>query len=762
MKKRYNFNKSASMIRNHDSNRLESIYSELFGDATSSQKFVRFDEQKVTVAPIVPELAPMIQEYNDQLVDFPEENKQEERVFQIEKNIFYFEGLQDEDNIKNAWANTQNDYDGEEMENQTIAENLTYLRMITPAEDFATDKEDDHNSFEGNFDLITIIYESLERLANIGISAKDGNESLSSSMQSTKEKFAQALNTFSILHHVKPSAMSSLLGLLNEHVPEVNWPIHLVEESGNVINDISKYCEEDSKMLEFHVCPDKGCCVFVGDYATLNFCPFCKADRFRKCTHPSCKTKSVDECQHERSKKVAYKTLFYRPLISLILELLHTDGFISAINYNFLNKTNTHKYVDVSDGATYKKNLTEMISNYNKLFSNIPEKERPIMINLLFSQFYDGMQIYKKKHVTFWPFLVSILNLPPNYRVKLGIGLFLLSIFTSRAKSKVEDFLLRWLIVEELKVLNEGIMLHVKGKDYFVQARMILTILDTKAVEDFLKVQTCCAFAGCFCCVNAKGFNCKLKKLKRVVFIGHRQMTDLRHYCRRLGQSGQCCQKRYYENSNEDFEDVVIEDLLENQSNVIEITVPLRTNQLFEICDQANADRLTRWLRRPNNPWVWYHTDVDPDIFRNNLYYHHADYRPYLEYRRKNNQYYIACGKKAINEKLDHYNGVKGLWQMAELDYVDVATNVCWGPMHSLMNVSLNIILNMKGEREADNVNEFLKATNMHPDLFEFIEKKQKNGKIKIVKSTKVQKWEIAKSERDKVRIYLILRFIIF
>ena len=45
------------------------------------------------------------------------------------------------------------------------------------------------------------------------------------------------------------------------------------------------------------------------------------------------------------------------------------------------------------------------------------------MINIVIGQFYDGCQIYKTKHSSFWPLVVSFLNLPPSYRTKMGVGM---------------------------------------------------------------------------------------------------------------------------------------------------------------------------------------------------------------------------------------------------------------------------------------------------------------------------------------------------
>jgi hypothetical protein len=60
------------------------------------------------------------------------------------------------------------------------------------------------------------------------------------------------------------------------------------------------------------------------------------------------------------------------------------------------------------------------------------------------------------------------------------------------------------------------------------------------------------------------------------------------------------------------------------------------------MCDKKNQLNLSEWLRRKNNQWIWYRTDIDMEIFRNDLYYHHADYRPMVNYKRKTNAEYIS------------------------------------------------------------------------------------------------------------------------
>jgi hypothetical protein len=119
---------------------------------------------------------------------------------------------------------------------------------------------------------------------------------------------------------------------------------------------------------------------------------------------------------------------------------LRTKGFLAALKFNFKDKLETYKYMDLQDGSTYKKNNDEMEENFNQKFSSVANDRRPIMINLLLGQFFDGSQLYKKKQIVFWPLQYIILNLLPSFRIKLVNGMFNILIFTSKLKSNAEDF----------------------------------------------------------------------------------------------------------------------------------------------------------------------------------------------------------------------------------------------------------------------------------------------------------------------------------
>jgi len=191
----------------------------------------------------------------------------------------------------------------------------------------------------------------------------------------------------------------------------------------------------------------KGCSAFVGDFSDHIYCETCGAQRFLHCTRPDCRNKEYKDCRHTINNKISFKSLFFRPITSLIYELLKNESFVFAINYTFQDRSKKFKYMDCSDGSTYKKNLFLMEQRYNEIFKDTATENKPKMINILLGQFYDGCKIFNNKYQVFWPLNAIILNLPPSYRIKLGIGMFLISVFTARMKSNAEDFFLRTLYV---------------------------------------------------------------------------------------------------------------------------------------------------------------------------------------------------------------------------------------------------------------------------------------------------------------------------
>jgi hypothetical protein len=168
------------------------------------------------------------------------------------------------------------------------------------------------------------------------------------------------------------------------------------------------------------------------------------------------------------------------------------------------------KHWDIKSSTVYLQNYNEMTDIFNNKYKNIINNKVK-MINIMISQFYDGCAIYRNKISSFHPLLITILNLPPNYRFKLGIGMFNLTIFSSDSKSIVEDFLFNNLYVEELLSLYKGfeyeIYDEINGEIlyFFIQVRQIQGIFDTIAAQDKLKIQCSGSLAGCGLCNSGKG-----------------------------------------------------------------------------------------------------------------------------------------------------------------------------------------------------------------------------------------------------------------
>ena len=301
-------------------------------------------------------------------------------------------------------------------------------------------------------------------------------------------------------------------------------------------------------------------------------------------------------CEHTLNTRFPYKTLRYRSLILLITELLRTKEFAEVLNYVKLKPKTGMKYWDISDGEQYKQSMSEM----EKLFQLKYGNETNIkMINIVIGQFYDGCQIYKTKHSSFWPLVVSFLNLPPSYRTKMGVGMFLLGIFTSKMGSAAERFFFSNLYVNELKILHDGIL--VDGK-WFLQARLILSCLDTIAVQDHLHVQSVGSLEGCAFCNSGEGIHVPI--LKKVCHFGHRNILPLKHYLRTRGQSTKCCPENYYSDFKNEFNSF---ETLSFCPSAKGMRIDSNMNDL-QICDKENRNFVYNFLNSTEGYMKLYHS----------------------------------------------------------------------------------------------------------------------------------------------------------
>ncbi len=172
--------------------------------------------------------------------------------------------------------------------------------------------------------------------------------------------------------------------------------------------------------------------------------------------------------------------------------------------------------------------------------------------------FYDGGQLFHWNYSDFWCFLTSIVNLPPAYCGKRGISTFLSAIYAGKHKL-AERFLFTDLYCEELRALYEGFeYVGMNGLRFFIQARLIFHVMDKKALEPVLNMESMMTSRyGCPYCRNAHGQQNSWKG----IFTGNRNTLPIYHYLRYFGQTGKCCPHGYYEPEGNYFnEEVFIND----------------------------------------------------------------------------------------------------------------------------------------------------------------------------------------------------------
>jgi hypothetical protein len=506
-------------------------------------------------------------------------------------------------------------------------------------------------------------------------------------------------------------------------------------------------------------------------YAGLNnqfSCPKCGKNRFRPCTRNQCSGNGGNNCEHLRSANgdgISYKQLFYRPLLVLISDLLRTPNFLRSLRYEREDKhlsSDQHQsqriYSDLMDGDEVQHHLSEMRLRYMDWIKSKPERTHSEEVSLVLSEFYDGGQLFKSKTYNFWILMTQILNLPPTFRGKLGIGMFLSAIYSGR-HLEAEKFLFTDMYCEELRLLYEGTEIHLKGKRYFIQARLILHTLDTKALEAVLCLQSASmASYGCPLCRCITGVHDGSKP----VYIGHRNTLPLNSYLRFIGQSGKCCPAGFYDNKKKQFdsnsetypygaESFSVEDhegykkirirMQRELERYYQLNQSAKTNKKF---NQDESDRLVRpitWETVQNLPGTlhflqfclpcdgdkrnenaikkflfvhehinYYWSNENPKLFdickkdtglRKYLIYRHFDLRSYKPYERVSYKDHLenAIHARSLNEKnktqtKKHCEGIQDVWPFERLPYANISQQVTWPFLHSICGV-INLLVDL-------------------------------------------------------------------
>jgi hypothetical protein len=341
-----------------------------------------------------------------------------------------------------------------------------------------------------------------------------------------------------------------LLGFCSSWFPkfEHNFPVKEFERNGKVFHHATVKdhlpCNNSllSGVFTFHVCIG-GCAVFVGEYGDAKLCPACNRPRFYPCK--LCRSKPTG-CQHPIEDRRPLKVLRYKALTPVLIKLLKQRGFLTVLNCENIDRI-PGQVRDNPDCKNYVDAFKYMKKQFILKYRNPEMRKHIVFVPIFLSVGYDGVQLHKHRCSVFKPLFISIQNLPPSFRNKIGVGTFLSTAFTSLESSTVEQFVFTDCLIRELNILKEGIEVEIDDQKYFICAYLFKHIVDTKELEHYTKVSISRSNMGCSFCLNIGGLN--RAALNSQTYTGHRNYLPENHYLRAFGQSKCCCSKGYYESA---------------------------------------------------------------------------------------------------------------------------------------------------------------------------------------------------------------------
>ena len=270
-----------------------------------------------------------------------------------------------------------------------------------------------------------------------GIQNINDNIPLYPGSKNTMKQCAVNLRNIASKHKLSVDAELDMLVFLKELLPNTaNLPLHQTK-NGMYKSDMDTCLSQENIMrgvIDFDICPN-GCTVFVGDESLKQECSSCTENRYttcKQCTRLNNGNFIInDVCQH--NSRIALKQITYRCILPIIISLIVNPTFIQLINfkhYNYLNgDVVSNDYIcDVGDSVAYKEAMNEMMAYFDQskveksTINGVVIDSSTIHVPLLFSIFYDGVQLFKTKQYSYHPLFLTILNLPPIFRSIVGLG----------------------------------------------------------------------------------------------------------------------------------------------------------------------------------------------------------------------------------------------------------------------------------------------------------------------------------------------------
>ena len=517
------------------------------------------------------------------------------------------------------------------------------------------------------------------------------------------------------------SKRSSHIQIKDNHVKDVED----FEYENAVKSNLDEYCRDTARYIEVDQCIND-CFVYAGDEnISLMRCPICSEFRYRPCTRSKCpgKKKVSSECEHLLvNDGIPFKQLFYRFLIPLFIDLIETDYFLCAIEYQtdliLRGDESALFYNDFSDGSVAIEHLTSMKLNFDAWVSEDSNRGGSVPVNLLLLQFYDAGQIFKWRHNRFIGLFTGILNLPPSYRGKIGISNFAQALFSGKHASAAEKFIFIDCYCEELRSLYVGYEYIGKNSTrYFIQARLIFHSLDTRGVEPSFGLKSMSnSLFGCPTCRNFHGISDTWK----TNFIGHRYFLPEENILRYYGQSGLKSPRGFYnpETVNAWF---------------------IKENYLSSTESIFVTDKRCSPLNKPKE-YTWSHQNPRFQLsksLKKLLFFRHFDLRKRCTFGIISKEDYIKSALNAERNGVD-VDGIKFLWPFDPLPYSDFLRHYSFPVYHCLASIISTML-------------EFMIGTYIE----KAISKRKYKKKIKVTVTSKGKR-SILKKRKRAVKISVI------
>jgi len=557
--------------------------------------------------------------------------------------------------------------------------------------------------------------------------------------------------------------------LEHSKLTEKHFPI--AKESMEEEKDNSGYRNNNSVYLEYECC-ENACMVYIGDEKESLYCRKCSKTRYLPCclcANAGIETSNV-KCEHIL---IPRRTIRYRSIKLLIIELLQYDTFLEVIKFKF-NGSDELKYQSFKDGESYKRNKSEMEEQF-KIFkltyvSSDPEFsfDKIESLDLFLSWFFDGTQLFTSRLSDFCPMYVSFLNLPSCLRHLNGAGSFLVSLFNSKHGDPLEDFLLNDCFIAELIHLAEGFLVKVGEKLMYLQLRLIQHIQDLIGFNNSLKCKNMAlSYEGCLFCNSGGGQSVKHGNTSSVKYLNNRHWLSLRDPTRTNGFSRICCPLNFYSSGKENMikdehreRGTVnkIDDYLRNQINLENLEICEATNKKKSQNDIYNflktkvvgEDGIARKITfNDTKIYCWFSNNENYEHFKPYLlFYPHCCYKmPRGKWKRTTDKDWIERILEC-QETGKESRGIKGAWPFYQLPYASIASDVSPSdPAHTWKNIFSDVLKQMKSEVDS-------RASSKQIDsqmIMEF-----KKAQTSKTEDDKVNlPWSLSKTDMDRAEAFL-------